>query len=80
MNNLRRVERHTPEGWKTCLFRDLVAGDRFRMFHPDGTPVTACRTRFKSTPKSLQVEYIVKASHHEDPDRLTPYQVVIENP
>lgn len=35
----RKVEVWVNERWMKIDFSELVAGDRFRMFEPDGTPV-----------------------------------------
>jgi ABC-type dipeptide/oligopeptide/nickel transport system ATPase subunit len=38
---LRRVQRSVDAKWQDVLMQDLKSGDRFRMFEPDGTPVTS---------------------------------------
>jgi len=39
MNDLRRVEVWTTEGWLEVELTDLKVGDRFRMFEPSGEQV-----------------------------------------
>lgn len=36
---LRKVERYRDGKWVECKFKDLITGDIFRMFEPDGTEV-----------------------------------------
>lgn len=50
---LRRVERFVDGEWTVVQMQHLVSGDRFRMFEPDGTPVTS----FDKEPTSEWVTY-----------------------
>jgi hypothetical protein len=40
MDDLRRIEILREDGWQEAEFTDIEPNDTFRMFDPDGSPVT----------------------------------------